>query len=492
MNQLPISRIVNVAVNLSPAGAQSQSLSDLLILGTSTVIDPTERMRTYASLSAVATDFGTSAEEYLAAQAWFAQLPQPTQIRVGRWAKTAAAGGLRCAPLTVAQQALSVWNAISAGKFSVSINGAAASDIGPLNFSAAANLNAVASTISAALTDATCVWNATYSRFEFASTTTGSTSSVGYLAAPTTGTDISGDLLGRSTDSGAYTYAGIAAEALDACMGVFDDRFGGLWYGVMAPAGSTSDKMLGAAYIEAASNKHVFGCTTQEAAALLSTDTTSLPYQLSQAKYKRTICQYSSTSAYAVASFLGRALTTNWGAASSTQTMKFKVEPGVGYETLSTSQAAALEGKNGNVFVEYANGVAIIEQGVMADGTFVDVILGTDWLALAIQTAMFNALYQSNKIPQTDDGVAVLQTAIEGQCSQAVLNGLLAPGVWNSNGFGQLAQGDYLAKGYYVYAPPIATQSAADRGARKAPPFQVAAKLAGAIHSASVTINVNQ
>lgn len=83
-------------------------------------------------------------------------------------------------------------------------------------------------------------------------------------------------------------------------------------------------------------------------------------------------------------------------------------------------------------------------------------------------------------------------TTVEQVCAQGVVNGLLGPGVWNSGGFGALNQGDFLAKGFYVYAPPISTQAQADRAARKSVPIQVAAKLAGAIHSIDVLINVNQ
>ena len=71
-------------------------------------------------------------------------------------------------------------------------------------------------------------------------------------------------------------------------------------------------------------------------------------------------------------------------------------------------------------------------------------------------------------------------------------NGYLAPGVWNSAGFGALNQGDTLSKGYYVYAPPISSQSTSDRQARKSVPFQVAALEAGAIHSVSLTVNVTR
>jgi hypothetical protein len=77
-------------------------------------------------------------------------------------------------------------------------------------------------------------------------------------------------------------------------------------------------------------------------------------------------------------------------------------------------------------------------------------------------------------------------------CAQAVVNGLLAPGTWTQAGFGSLNQGDYLSKGFYVYAPPIALQNPADRAARKSVTFQVAAKLAGAIHTVNVLVNINR
>lgn len=43
-----------------------------------------------------------------------------------------------------------------------------------------------------------------------------------------------------------------------------------------------------------------------------------------------------------------------------------------------------------------------------------------------------------------------------------------------------------------MYQPPIATQSQADREARKSVTFQVAAKEAGAIHGADILVNVNR
>jgi len=173
-------------------------------------------------------------------------------------------------------------------------------------------------------------------------------------------------------------------------------------------------------------------------------------------------------------------------------TLKFDQEAGVAAESLTESQAAALTGKNCNVFVNYNNGVAILQQGVMASGAFFDVIHGTDWLQNAIQTAIFNGLISiGTKVPQTDAGVGQVCAWITNALEQSVTNGLVAPGVWTGPPVGTIVTGQTLSKGYYVFAPPISTQSQAARLARQAPVIIACIKLAGAIHSASVVLNVN-
>jgi hypothetical protein len=72
-----------------------------------------------------------------------------------------------------------------------------------------------------------------------------------------------------------------------------------------------------------------------------------------------------------------------------------------------------------------------------------------------------------------------------------VNDGLLAAGTWTSAGFGSLNQNDFLPKGYYVFAPPVARQSVSDRAKRISVPIQIAAKLAGAVHSVNLSVIVN-
>ena len=490
---VPVSRIVAVSVTLTPAGAQAQSLSNLLLIGISTVIDTVERTRDYTDLAGVATDFGTTAAEYLAAAKWFGQKPQPTKLTIGRWLKTAASGGLRGASLSPSAQLLSAWTGITNGGFTFSKDAGGPSNITGLNFTAASNLNGVASIIQGAMSGVTCVWNAAYQRFEFTSVTTGTTSAISFLSTPGGGTDISGMLAGRVDSSGAYVFQGAPLETALSCVQLMDLNLGQRWYGCIVLTAADQDHLDIAGFIEATDTKHVYGVNTQEAGVLVAATSSDIASQLKALGYSRTFVQYSGTSLYAVVSAFARMLTTNFNGSNTVITLKFKQEPGVIAELLNVNQVNAAEGKNCNLFLTYNNDTAILEQGVMADGVFFDIITGTDWLATQIQRSIYNKLYTSpTKIPQTDQGMQLLTTAAAEVCEQGVVNGLLAPGVWNSNGFGILNDGDFMPSGYYIWAPLVGSQNQADRAARMAVPIQIAVKLAGAIHSADVAILVNQ
>lgn len=268
------------------------------------------------------------------------------------------------------------------------------------------------------------------------------------------------------------------------------------WYGLAVATDaedvlSDEDILAVAAAVESAAQSRVFAVTTGNEAVLDPTSTTDIAARLKAAGYARTFVQYSTHSRFAAISAFARAFTVNFNGSNTTLTLKFKTEPGVTWETLSASQAAALESKRANVFVLYANDSAILQQGVMANGDFFDERHGLDWLQNYVQTNLYNLLYTStSKIPQTEAGITRLMGNVEASMDQAVTNGLVAPGVWNGGAIGQLSAGDTLTKGYYVYAQPLASQSQAEREARKAPVMQVACKLAGAVHYADVQINV--
>lgn len=497
---LPVSRLINVNLILTPAGAAFANFNSLLILGESNVINVVERIRSYGSLLEVATDFGTSAPEYLAADLFFSQVPTPTQLYIGRWAQTATHGQLLCGPLSATQQAIGNWTTVTAGSFKVSIDGSGVTNIGSLNFSAASNLNAVAADIQTALqaigtggfTAATCVWNGF--QFVITSGTTGASSTV---SAMTTGNanDISVQIMGTAGEL-SQLVPGIVAETALQCVVIMDQQ-AVQWYALTfaAPQLVDADVLAVAGYIEGdgTNNPHLFGVTTAEAAAVVSPDTTSIGYQLKQLDYNRTFTEYSSTTLYAVASLIGRFVTVNFFASNSTITGMYKQQPGVVAESLTSSKANQLNANNYNYYANFNNGTAITVNAVCASGVFIDTMWDLDFLVNDIQTRVYNLLYTSpTKIPQTDAGMHQIATQIGAACIDAVNNDTLAPGVWNSQGFGQLQQGDFLSQGFYIYQPPIALQAENDRAARKSVPFQVAAKLAGAVHTVQITVTANQ
>jgi hypothetical protein len=631
MPGLSVSDVVNVDINLAPVAVPLRNFGTLLIAGPSKVIDTSERVRAYATLDAIAADFGTTAPEYLAANLYFSQQPRPAICYVGRFAQTGTSAILHGGILTTAQQTtlLAQLKLVTNGTFAITIDGTpktvAASPatlfgglfdsaaqtaliatlvpittgsfqltidgtvcpITALNFAAPVipvgntdtqKLTEIALRINAKLAVAakpgTCIWDPVLGQFVIKSVSTGATSTI-TVATPTgsgvdvavtlkltlatvpplspvspgpTGMNFSNitNLNGAATiitnslaggacrfdgsrfhieslsfgPSSTITYAsaagsgqdvsaplhltqatgasipvnGIAAET--ALAGVAALRSHPEWYGLQFALTTdlvTADYVAVAGYIEACDPVSIFGWTTMDPATLDPTITIDLSSQMKALGYTRTFGQYSSSSPYASASIFGRAFTVDFEGSNTVITLKFKTEPGVAGEQLTETAALALKAQNCNVFVYYSNDVAIIQEGVMCSGMFFDERHNMDWVANRVQTDLFNILYTSStKIPQTNAGIHILTTTVEHSLQQGVVNGTIAPGQWNATGFGQISFGQYLPKGYYVWAPLVEDQPQAIREARIAPTIQAAIKLAGAVHKANVIINVNR
>lgn len=493
---LTVDDVINVSVTLQPRAVPLRNFGSFLIIGpTANVITTGERLRQYADINGVLADFTNTSPEYFAAVLFFSQNPRPAILYIGKWALTATAATLLGGVPTSPNQVVSGWTGVTTGSMKVTVDGVLKT-LSALNFSAAVSMNNVAGIIQTALGGGiTCVWNANYKRFEIRSSTTGAASTISYADVTGSGVDISAKA-GLSLVGGASVPVnGIIAESPLAALTALSIY--GAWYGCeFAPAVSTditdNQYIACAGFIEASSPNRIMAITTQAAASLDPTQTGDLGSQLSALGYNRTFMQYSGNSLWASGSAFARAFTVNFEGNNTTLTLKFKQEPGVLPEVLNETQAAALKAKHINVFVEYANGVAILQEGVMASGAFFDTVHGTDWLQNRVQTDVFNALFQSpTKLPQTDPGMHVIATVIENGLSKGVDNGLIAPGVWNGPPIGNLQTGQYLSKGFYLYVPAVATQDQADRDQRIAVPMQAAIKLAGAVHSASVVISVN-
>lgn len=497
---LPVSRLINVSVSFPTSSVQFLNLAAALIVGQSDVIDTKQRVRSYSSLTAVGADFGTTDPEYLAAETFFAAKPTPASVLLGRWAQTATAGRLVGGALTQAQQALTNFTTVTTGALEIAVDAGSATTVTGINLSTAQNLSGVASLIQTALVagELNCTVTWTGSQFVIKSDTTGAASKVTMPVAPGSGTDLS-PLLGLTAAAGAYSVVGIAAESLLAAVTALDG-LATSWYWLSTDACTSqqaSDVEAVSAYVQASSNPHAYFTTVQDPNAPVADETSdvgsALQQALAAAEPARTGGQYSTTNPYAACGIIGRGCTINWLGSNTAINFMWQPEPGVAAETLVSGQADALDAKRYNYLANYANGAAVLENGVMFGPNFIDEVVGADWLANYVQANVFTFMAGiGTKVGQDDDGVHSIENNIVGSLEQGVANGLLGPGVWTGPPVGELATGDMLDTGYYVYAPPIALQDLTSRGLRKTPPIQIAAKLKGATNTANILLNLNR
>jgi len=471
VNSLSLSNILNVAVVVSPAAVPGPSFNQALIVGPSTIIPSTERLRLYTSLTAIGQDFSSTGPEFLAASLYFGQTPKPNFLWMGRQDLTAiATAAVNTAAGTgyhVGDIVTVVQTGASGGKLRVSSVGA-----------------------GGAVTGLAIIEGS---------------QGTGYSIA--TGLNTTGGT-GTSLEVNITAIGETPLQAVKACRAAQPN-----WYASMFVGTATdSDHEAISAYIEGASPSSVYFLTTGEA-SVLATPASNLLQALQALNYRRTFAQYATTqggiypnNAYASAAAMGCAMGRNTGAAGSYFDIMFKAIFGVAPEPLSESDKNTIcgptdrstEGMNANAMLNYANGAySWIEPAIMSSGDFFDEVLNLDMLASDMQYSGVNLLVSVPALPITDGGVTMMKSVLAAACERAKERGFIAPsGVWQgvNVGSGSMAieTGDALPHGYYLYADPVVRMAAQDRAARRMPPITALLVEAQSGHSLSVTLEVQR
>jgi hypothetical protein len=191
--------------------------------------------------------------------------------------------------------------------------------------------------------------------------------------------------------------------------------------------------------------------------------------------------------------YLGRLLTVNFLGSNTTLTMHLKNLKGIPADgSLTQSQLTAAQAAGVDVYPNISSVVGLYTSGA---NQFSDMVYNDDWLALALQIAGVDELVgQDTKLPQTDAGIGSLLDALKVPLGQAEANGFIAPGAWPEGAptFGNQALflQNIAQQGWYIWAPPVATETQSELATREAPPIQVAVLAAGAVQSFAVTIDV--
>ena len=196
----------------------------------------------------------------------------------------------------------------------------------------------------------------------------------------------------------------------------------------------------------------------------------------------------------AIAAYATIALSVNFNATATANTMNLKTLTGSLPDTFLNSTYVNAAAQNGVDIYGNLRGVSVVRSN--DNNGYTDDSVNKLWLKKKLEVNGFNYLRQTNtKIPQTETGMTGLKSAYEQVCVMAVNNGIVAPGTWNGAipfGNPDDFKRNIEERGYYIYSLPISQQSQTDREARKAPVVQIALKFAGAIHSSEVIVNIER
>ena len=200
-------------------------------------------------------------------------------------------------------------------------------------------------------------------------------------------------------------------------------------------------------------------------------DTTSIAAVFNNLGYVRTFVMYHQDAAldFPECAWFGNVLPTQPGS----ETWKFKTLASISYSSLDSTQETNAFDKEANTY-EYVGGVGITQNGTMAQGEFIDIIRGVDWLTSTIQTYVYSVLVNSLKVPYTNAGI----TAIESQIRRALTLGV-------SNNF--IAS----EPPFEIFVPNALDVPAIDKANRILRNVTFNATLAGAIHATFITGTVS-
>jgi hypothetical protein len=224
----------------------------------------------------------------------------------------------------------------------------------------------------------------------------------------------------RPTQVGIGKYTALALTAgLNAILAASN-----IWYGLVLCSKVKADIEECAAWVE--TQKKIFIAASADAAVITSA-TDDVASDLKASSYGRTALIYSATAAQGPdAAWVGGELPKIPGSS----TWKFKTLVGITPDTLTASARNYVigtpgnPGKNANIY-ETVGGVPITEEGTMASGKFIDVVIGIDWLESTMQNNVFSQLVSVDKVPYTDQGVALIENRIRETLNQGVSNGLI-------------------------------------------------------------------
>lgn len=495
---LSINQVVDVQLVEQTMGAARRDFSICLLLtpekGTA-FNNVNERYFYASSADQVGDVFGYGSDTHLAAQAFFSRKPQLRQLMVGRWNKTEQSieksdNQLRGAPIMTD---LNFFKEVTDGYFSFKL-GDEVIDVEGVDFSKVTSIGDVSNAITVKLPEENTV-KLTADEVGKRIIISDAEKTIGYAV----DSELTGSYVGRmlALEDGQATKikgneaATVKAESLMSALAEINN-LNSAFYGIYV-AGQPTDAEIDSAHswVNSATPSKILAYTAlrDEQIEWVNSNIIKKWHDVNSG---RVMVQYNQTGDnHAAAALLAEAVSTNWRGSNTAKTLKFKSQSVRSDSKITINEANKCNRLGVNFYTDY-DGVAMLAEGVMVGGRFVDEVVGLDAFIDGIQKAAFNYIKSVPKVPQTDKGTAAIVSQLIPIAKEFVRNGFMAGGKWNGAPVGEIETGDYLEDGYYFYAESFTEQAQTDREQRLGMPISVAIKLAGAIHKQDIIVTFNR
>lgn len=243
------------------------------------------------------------------------------------------------------------------------------------------------------------------------------------------------------------------------------------WYGLVTLFNSEDLVLAAAAWVEA--NKKLYAAASQDSQIIQvdSSTATDVFQELSDASYARTAPFYHpANDEFADAAEMARWFPIDPGG----DDWRLKTLAGVTVKEYSTTHETNLLAKYANWYADLAGTNVVQGDGKVSANEYIDVVRFRDWYEARLQERCANAMIQSEKIPFTDEGIAVFETIIKALNDEGIEAGGIA-----------------RSPAPTITVPQVADVSTTDKQARWLRGVKSFWTLAGAIHKISITVTAS-
>lgn len=446
----PLSDIANVQISTSGGSLSLPGFGVPMILG-AYLKAWAERIRFYTDLPGVAVDFATTDPEYLAAAQIFGQTPHPAKIAIGRGTRKPTQVFKIYVPADGALPQVATKHALTIAGVEVSFT----SDATPTQAEVATGLTAAINvgTATHGLTAVKDVGDA------FITVTKGTVGAWTRVALP----DVAPAVHLCTLEST------VVDPGVEADLNEIAAENGGFYAlaGFAFPSSAVSVRL--AEWAKANERLNLVDSFDTAIPGVADAGATDVAHVLKVAAYSRTSLWYHpDAGAFLSAAVAGRCLPFDAGS----ETWGLKTLDGVASTNFTATQIANMVAKNANWFNEIAGrNVTSPTSGKVSANEWIDTVRARDSMKIDMQAAIFARLSDPTvkKIPYTDKGATVVAAEVASTLKDYEDRGFLVPGSSD------------------VVVPAVSAQTTQNRAARNFAGISFTGKIAGAIHTLTVT-----